>query len=553
MTGRRRILSRMVLAIAWAGTTACGLAEEGTDDVGGSASSTSFLPIGGGVQPGGAGSSLGSGGSSGAATAVGDGGASDGSATTSNGSANSSAEASDSGDDGATSSSSSGACGAGDSNLPAEPTIPAICAVLTASQAVAAGTLPSEISLDTPTLQSALDGCAPGDPTNPVSVLLTAGPSTNAFVSGSLTLPSGVTLWVDSGVTLYASRDPTQYGPLCLNGGGCAPLIEADGIDSGVAGAGVIDGQGGEPIIGGQGQSWWDINGAGIDGTPSLVQTTGATNFTLLQITLQNAPREHTKLDGSDFIVWGITIVTPSAAANSQGTALSASNAFDTAGITIGESATNGFIVCNDVSTGDDQIALKGGISVSGITIAHNHFLAGDGMSIGSETNGGVPNVNVYDLSIDGTNSGMQDVANGIFIKSNSSVGGLVSNVTYSDVCVREVTNPIILTTFFTDATGDSIPDYTGITISDFHALASPDVTPIVTFYGYDPSDLLGVTLDNVIVDGINPSNVTAVNASITLGPGNVNFVPSGSDVTTTNDISGMSQPNPCTDKWVTF
>lgn len=557
MTQRRPILSGLGLVISWIGTFACGLAQEGTGNVEfvspgssatltqGSGSSTVFGASGSSAS----GTLSGGSGLDASAAANGDAESGNGgeSGALSSGSSSSGSQPGDAGD------AASGACGADDPNLPSEPTIPPACATLTASQAVAAGTLPSESSLDTATIQSALAGCAPADPSTPISVRLATGSGNNAFVSGPLTLPSGVTLWVDEGVTLFASRDPTQYGPLCLNGGNCEPLVTAAGTNSGVAGAGTIDGLGGEPVLGQQGSSWWDLNGSGIEGTPTLIQTTGATDFTLYQLTLQNSPREHVKLDGNGFVVWGITIKTPSAAMNSQGTALSPSNASDTSGITPGESASDGFIVCSDISTGSDQIALKGGVSVTGITIAHNHFLAGTGMSIGSETEGGVSNVSVYDLSIDGTGSGMQTAASGIFIKSNSSVGGLVTDVTYSDVCVREVTNPINLTTYFSDDTGASIPLYTGITVSDFHFLASSDVAPIVTLYGYDSMHLLGVTFDNVIVDGIDASNVTAVNANVVLGPGNVNFTPSGSDVTVTNDIAGTSQPNPCAGKWVTF
>src|SRR6202012_1474874 len=44
----------------------------------------------------------------------------------------------------------------------------------------------------------------------------------DAFISGPLTLPSGVTLWIDKGVTLYATRDvmaysPNAAGPYCAN------------------------------------------------------------------------------------------------------------------------------------------------------------------------------------------------------------------------------------------------------------------------------------------------------------------------------------------------
>jgi ethanolamine utilization protein EutQ (cupin superfamily) len=61
------------------------------------------------------------------------------------------------------------------------------------------------------------------------------------------------------------------------------------------------------------------------------------------------------------------------------------------------------------------------------------------------------------------------------------------------------------------------------------------------------------VTLDNVVIDGISAANVTASYTSVTLGPGNVNFIPSGTNVNVTNSISGSSTPNPCNNKWVTF
>ncbi len=164
-------------------------------------------------------------------------------------------------------------------------------------------------------------------------------------------------------------------------------------------------------------------------------------------------------------------------------------------------------------------------------------------MSIGSEFQGGVSDVSVYDLSIDGTNTGLSGgSSNGIRIKSDSSRGGLVNNVSYSDVCVRNLANPILLTPDYSTATGSSIPQYTDITIQNFHSLGT-SLTPKVTLDGYDAAHLNSVTLDNVIVDGISSSNVTASFTKVTLGPGNVNFTPTGTNVTVTNGISGTSQP----------
>lgn len=443
-----------------------------------------------------------------------------------------------------------GGCGQGDTNLPAEPTIPAACTTLSATRVVAAGTLPSETNLDTGTIQSALDSCGSGH-----SVRLAASGANNAFLTGPLNLPGGVFLWVDTGVTLYGTRNATLYGSSCgTSGGSCSPLISDTASNNGIVGSGTIDGQGGEDILN-QTQSWWQLTGSsnGASATPTLIHTSGAKNFTMFGITLQNSPKFHVTLDAAGFVVWGITINTPSASKNSQGVALSPSAAHNTDGIDPGEAASNGFIVCNTISDGDDQIAIKGGTSVSGLTIAHNHFGAGHGMSIGSETNGGVSNVKVYDLSIDGVNSGFGGgSSNGIRIKSDSDVGGPVSNISYSDVCVRNLANPILLTPRYTTATGSSIPEYTGITISDFRSVAS-SVTPTVTIDGYDSAHITGLTLDNVVIDGISSANVSATNANITLGPGSVNFTPSGTNVTVTNDVSGSSQANQCSGKFITL
>jgi polygalacturonase len=475
----------------------------------------------------GGGSGAGMGGSSGAASSGGGSGAAGGSS----GSASSGAGASSDGGP------PPGTCGAGDTSLPLLPTIPPACTTLQASQAVTGGGAPSETSLDTARIQAALTGCASGQ-----AVRLTTSGANNAFITGPITIPTGVTLWVDTGATLYGTRSPSVYN-------GATGLISVRGANQGIMGAGVIDGQGGEPLIGQTG-SFWDMNGGG-GSSPALIVVSGATNFTMYQITLHNAPMFHVKLGAAGFVVWGVTIKTPSKTTNSAGTALTPTSAHNTDGVDPGEAASNGFIVCNNISDGDDQIAIKGGTGVNHLTIAHNHFLAGHGMSIGSETNGGVSNVNVYDLSIDGTTSGFGGgSSNGIRIKSDSSRGGLVTNITYTDVCVRNLANPIILNPMYSTATGSMIPTFSGITIQNFHALTGT-LTPTVTLAGFDSSHATKVTLDNVVFDGT--PKVTATNASVTLGPGNVSFTPSGTNVTVTNNVSGTSTPNPCTNKWVTF
>jgi polygalacturonase len=438
---------------------------------------------------------------------------------------------------------SSGSCGAGDPKLPAEPTIPPACTTLEARQSVAAGEVPSETSLDTVTIQKALDGCASGQ-----AVKLTTSAANNAFITGPLTIPAGVSLWVDAGTTLFASRDTTVWGA-------AAQLISVSGANSGIVGDGIIDGQGGEPNVGST-QSWWDQNAGSSGNSPALIAVRGAVNFTLYRITLHNSPKFHVKLGATGFVVWGVTIKAPTSAANSVGTALSYSNAHNTDGIDPGQAASNGYIVCSKISTGDDHIAIKGSSAtgVRHLVIAHNRFGAGHGMSIGSEFTGGVSDISVYDLSIDGQDMGTSGgSSNGIRIKSDSSRGGLVNNVSYSDVCVRNLSNPILLTPYYSTSTGSSIPQYTNIKIENFHGISGGSNTPKVTLNGYDTAHLDSIALDNVVIDDIAASNVSASYTAVTLGPGNVNFTPSGTGVTVANSIAGTSVPNPCTNKWTTF
>ena len=82
---------------------------------------------------------------------------------------------------------------------------PPACTTLTASQNLTAGALPDESTLDTSRIQAALNGCASG-----MAVKLATGGGNNAFITGPLTLPTGVTLWVDAGATLFGTRNPTS-------------------------------------------------------------------------------------------------------------------------------------------------------------------------------------------------------------------------------------------------------------------------------------------------------------------------------------------------------
>jgi polygalacturonase len=162
-------------------------------------------------------------------------------------------------------------------------------------------------------------------------------------------------------------------------------------------------------------------------------------------------------------------------------------------------------------------------------------------MSIGSETNGGVSAVRVEDLSIDGAD-------NGIRIKSNSSRGGLVHDVAYRDVCIRDTKNPIMMDTHYSfyGTARDQLPEFTDVSLRDIRIKGAGKIT----LEGYDASHRLGIQFDNVILDEPSLMKLLASHAIIRLGPGPVNFSPSGEDVRIVGN-AGAGSPNSCEDKFV--
>ena len=343
-----------------------------------------------------------------------------------------------------------------DSRSISEPRVPPVCRAVLSQLTATDGriALTDESKTDTGRIQGAIYSCPPG-----TAVELRLDGEHAAFLSGPLRLKRGVTLLIGRGVTLFASRNPRDFdvspgscGIVNDSGRGCYPLIHVTDDDAGVMGEGVIDGRGGSPLIGDR-ESWWDLaedaRKGGHQNCPRLIVAERANNFTLYRITLKNSPNFHVVFSGGrGFTAWGVVIDTPKTARNTDG--------IDPI------SARDISIVHCFIHAGDDQVAIKAGSlgPASHVTVAHNHFYTGHGMSIGSETDGGVSAIRVADLSIDGADNGLR-------IKSNSTRGGLVDDIAYEDVCIRATKNPIVLDTTYSspDSSGEGtkVPVYTNI------------------------------------------------------------------------------------------
>ena len=421
------------------------------------------------------------------------------------------------------------------------PNIPASCVVLHARLSAPHGVLPpdAERHADTGRIQQAIDRCAAGR-----AVELRADGARRVFLSGPLALRSGVTLVIDANTVLAASTNPRLYditpgscGLLGKRAEGCKPLLSATGVvHSGIMGAGAIDGRGGDPLAGGK-VTWWqlahrakvlDLN----QKVPGLIVLSRVRDFTLYDITLRDSPRYHVDVRDSDgFTAWGVKIKTPGTARNTDG--------IDPV------SSTNVTITHCYIHAGDDDVAISShqGGAAAHISVLDNHFYTGHGMSIGSGTAGGVSDVLVRNLTIDGA-------LNGIRIKSDPSRGGLVHDVEYENVCIRNVTNPIVLTPHYTNFSGTHDPDYRDIVLRDVRVL-----TPgYYVFSGLDSRHVLGVTLDNVFAEELEPSRLLAADARINLGPSVGNLLPTGRDVAVNRmPHSHPGTPPACASRFVPF
>ncbi len=426
-----------------------------------------------------------------------------------------------------------------------EPVLPPVCTTLAARLApVGDSTLAEadEGKLDTERVQKAIDGCPKGK-----AVRLAPDGVLRAFLVGPLWLKGGVTLLVDGGAIVFASRDPKLYdqpgtpgrcGTVDPQGHGCKPVITAvDASGAAVMGDGVIDGRGWAKVLG-KDVSWWDLaeqaRSGGSQNVPRLMHLVRADDFTLYRITLRNSPNFHVLYsDGNGFTAWGVKVWAPEEARNTDG--------IDP------QNATNVTITRSFIHAGDDNVAIKGSTSASRhISVTHNHFYAGHGMSIGSETNGGVAHIRVTDLSIDGADNGLR-------IKSNETRGGKVRDVVYEDVCIRATKNPVYMDTHyaFLKETRGLFPDFRDVVL---HGVRIEGKGKLV-LDSYSAERRLGITFDGVTLDDPSQVQVKADHADVTLGPGPVNFAPTGEDVHVTGAPAAGAIPpaNACQGKFVPF
>jgi polygalacturonase len=372
---------------------------------------------------------------------------------------------------------------------------------------------------DTAALQSAIDQCAKGDGG---VVRLTSG----TYISAPLTLRSHVHLVLDEGAKLLGSPDMEDY-PIRTD----APwrrvsLLHADRVeDIAITGAGTIDGNG---------KVWWDAQmnrqkGAKENQRPLLIDLTNSKKILIEGVTIQNSPQYNITAFWCDGLtVRGVTILNPGKGApNTDG---------------IDPVSTSHVLIEHDtIDTGDDNVAIKSGLVERGdpnipstdIVIRDCTFRAGHGLSIGSETAGGVRNVTVERVTFTGTRQGIR-------IKSARGRGNDIGDFTYRDIKMDGVETPIEITEYYTgvvkDDPGQTVTEHT----PKFHDITIENVTATgakraAVIMGLPESPVKNLVLKNVSISaatGMTLQNAQIKQENVTITPSSGEAVVRGPGVT---------------------
>jgi polygalacturonase len=353
-------------------------------------------------------------------------------------------------------------------------------------------------TVDTVAIQKALDECGKS---GGGTVRLAGG----TFLSKPIFLRSKTTLHLEADAILRATDESSDFlkpeaNTGSLSSGSFFAFVNGvDLVDVNISGKGKIDGSGAR---------WWvpaeearrKQSGYTLP-RPRMVVLTRCKNVRVEEVTLANSPSFHlVPTDCQDVLIENVTITAPAGSPNTDGIDPSVSRR-----VRISR--------CR-IDVGDDNIAIKSGKPMPGrefacedITITDCVFLHGHGLSIGSETVGGVRNLTVQRCHFENTEYGIR-------IKSPRGRGGKIEKLSYSDITMTNVDPAITITCYYpkipkTDEAQpvtEETPAFRDIQIKNLTATTTQEAGVIV---GLPESLVSDITLENV--------RITAAGAGLTI------------------------------------
>ncbi|EPS63573.1 hypothetical protein M569_11211 [Genlisea aurea] len=229
-----------------------------------------------------------------------------------------------------------------------------------------------------------------------------------------------------------------------------------------ISGSGTFDGNGAS--------TWNRCRSSGCNFPPSSLKLDHVKDVSVKKIISVNSKAFHINIDKSrNVFIDGLTVIAPGDSPNTDG-------------VHIGKSSY--ITVTNSrISTGDDCVSVGDGNSH--VNISSIHCGPGHGISIGSLGRYGYEK-DVHDISV--SNCDLVETTNGLRIKTwaPSAVATTVSNVTFSDIRVKRVRNPVLIDQHYCPSDSCSHGDESMVQIRD------------VKFVGVRGSsaDRVGVTIE---------------------------------------------------------
>ena len=289
---------------------------------------------------------------------------------------------------------------------------------------------------DTKAFQTAINDCAQN---GGGKVIVPAG----YYLSEPLFLKSNIEFHLEKGAVVQASAEESAYHPSeeqkkWSSSDESLPLTKqwigfiniAEEKNIAITGEGIIDGQG-STLLEKYRAETRQAGKKGPTNRPRLLLFKNANNILVEGVTIQNSPSFHIVFKNVEDIT--INKTTISAPAWWQNT--DAIDPMDSRRVSITK---------NTISVGDDHVAIKSTVNnlSHDFYIADNNFMLGRGLSIGSETYGGVSNLLAE-------NNTFTDAMYGIRIKSPRGKGGEVKDIEYNNTTMVNVKTPIVLSAYY--------------------------------------------------------------------------------------------------------